>query len=118
MEERVGFESDGLRLAGILHLPETPQAESRAAFLVLRDRRRRGATRDTAPPQGVLVHPHPRERHAAESPPRPPAAAPPDRTQAEVDRLLDKISASGIESLTPAERRFLAETSRRLRDRD
>jgi membrane associated rhomboid family serine protease len=40
----------------------------------------------------------------------------PDRTQAEVDRVLDKISASGINSLTPAERRFLAEMSRRMRD--
>jgi len=103
---------------GVAHLAHLGGFGTGAAFLVLRDRRRRGATRDTAPPQGVLVHPHPRERHAAESPPRPPAAAAPDRTQAEVDRLLDKISASGIESLTPAERRFLAETSRRLRDRD
>jgi membrane associated rhomboid family serine protease len=41
----------------------------------------------------------------------------PDRTQAEVDRVLDKISASGINSLTPAERKFLAEMSRRMRDR-
>lgn len=40
----------------------------------------------------------------------------PDRTQAEVDRVLDKISASGINSLTPAERKFLAEMSRRMRD--
>lgn len=41
----------------------------------------------------------------------------PDRTQAEVDRVLDKISATGINSLTPAERKFLAEMSRRMRDR-
>ncbi|MBI3637563.1 MAG: alpha/beta fold hydrolase [Candidatus Rokubacteria bacterium] len=33
MEERVGFVSDGLRLAGVLHVPEVP--ERRAAFLVL-----------------------------------------------------------------------------------
>jgi membrane associated rhomboid family serine protease len=37
------------------------------------------------------------------------------RTSAEIDRVLDKISASGVESLTPAERRFLAEMSRRMR---
>ncbi|MFN2570058.1 MAG: rhomboid family intramembrane serine protease [Gemmatimonadales bacterium] len=34
---------------------------------------------------------------------------------AEIDRVLDKIIASGVESLTPAERQFLAEISRRLR---
>jgi len=34
MEERLSFTSDGLRLSGILHLPE-PRGERRAAFLVL-----------------------------------------------------------------------------------
>lgn len=33
----------------------------------------------------------------------------------EVDRVLDKISAHGLESLTPSERRLLDEVSRRLR---
>jgi membrane associated rhomboid family serine protease len=41
---------------------------------------------------------------------------PAERTQAEIDRVLDKISANGIASLTPAERKFLAEMSRRMRD--
>ncbi len=36
---------------------------------------------------------------------------------AEVDRLLDKISASGIDSLTAEERRFLEDMSRKLRHR-
>ena len=45
------------------------------------------------------------------------ATRPAERTQAEIDRVLDKISASGITSLTPAERKFLAEMSRRMRDR-
>ena len=36
-----------------------------------------------------------------------------DATDAELDRVLDKISATGIASLTPAERRFLDEMSRR-----
>ena len=40
-----------------------------------------------------------------------------DATQAEIDRVLDKISAKGIESLTPAERRFLTELSRKMRDK-
>jgi membrane associated rhomboid family serine protease len=35
--------------------------------------------------------------------------------QARIDRLLDKISATGIESLTPEERQLLAERSRQLR---
>ena len=43
------------------------------------------------------------------------AAAPHDgcHRYAELDRVLDKISATGIASLTPAERRFLDEMSRR-----
>jgi membrane associated rhomboid family serine protease len=42
---------------------------------------------------------------------------PPERDAAavEIDRVLDKISARGIESLTPAERKFLSETSRKMR---
>jgi membrane associated rhomboid family serine protease len=36
-----------------------------------------------------------------------------DPVAAEVDRVLDKISATGIESLTPEEKRFLAEVSKR-----
>jgi membrane associated rhomboid family serine protease len=39
-------------------------------------------------------------------------------SQAEVDRVLDKISATGMTSLTPAERKFLVEMSRRMRDRE
>jgi len=37
------------------------------------------------------------------------------RATAEIDRVLDKINASGVESLTPAERKFLTEISRRMR---
>ncbi|MGH7583573.1 MAG: rhomboid family intramembrane serine protease [Gemmatimonadales bacterium] len=39
----------------------------------------------------------------------------PDETT-EIDRVLDKISAQGIESLTPDERRFLDSVARRRRD--
>ena len=56
----------------------------------------------------------------AEAPPAPaprPRAAPPepDPAVAEMDRVLDKISAEGIHSLTPGEKRFLAEMSERKR---
>jgi hypothetical protein len=37
------------------------------------------------------------------------------RANAEIDRVLDKINASGVDSLTPAERKFLTEISRRMR---
>ena len=37
------------------------------------------------------------------------------RANAEIDRVLDKIIETGVESLTPAERKFLTEISRRLR---
>jgi len=67
----------------------------------------------------VLVTPVPRGRGARErggSAPQPkPRVAPDDRALAEVDRVLDKINASGIASLTPAERKFLFEMSRHLR---
>jgi rhomboid family protein len=62
----------------------------------------------------VLVHPARAARGSdAVAKPRRPERA--DRAQAEIDRVLDKISARGIESLTPAERRFLTETSRKMR---
>ena len=38
-----------------------------------------------------------------------------DTVAAEIDRVLDKISARGIDSLTPAERKFLAEMSGKMR---
>jgi hypothetical protein len=48
---------------------------------------------------------------------RPPAPRPAERArQDEIDVLLDKIAAQGIDSLTPEERRRLDEASRRLRD--
>ncbi|PYP94064.1 MAG: hypothetical protein DMD34_09920 [Gemmatimonadetes bacterium] len=62
----------------------------------------------------VLVHPG-RAARASDAP-KPPRRAARDPSQAEIDRVLDKISARGIDSLTPAERRFLAEMSRKMRD--
>jgi membrane associated rhomboid family serine protease len=45
--------------------------------------------------------------------PRARPRAEPDATSAELDRVLDKISAQGLASLTPTERRFLDEMSRK-----
>jgi membrane associated rhomboid family serine protease len=59
-------------------------------------------------------------RDAVPSQPRVTRSAPGTRSDdpqtAEVDRVLDKISAKGIESLTQEERRFLDEVSKRKRD--
>jgi membrane associated rhomboid family serine protease len=64
----------------------------------------------------VLVTPAPRGAERGASAPQPKRRpAPDDRAHAEIDRVLDKISASGIESLTAAERKFLFEMSRHLR---
>jgi hypothetical protein len=66
----------------------------------------------------VLVSQPPRaSRSGARSAmPRAPSYNEPDaRAKAETDRVLDKIIASGVDSLTPAERKFLTEVSRKLR---
>ncbi len=62
----------------------------------------------------VLVHPG-RAARGSDAPK--PRRLERDPAQTEIDRVLDKISARGIDSLTPAERRFLAEMSRKMRDR-
>ena len=60
-----------------------------------------------------------RSHRAKEAPaPRPRPSRPErgaDPATAEVDRVLDKISAQGLHSLTPEERRFLAEASEKKR---
>jgi len=88
-----------------------------AAFLYLRGgaltrglHRARPVAHDTA----VLVHPAAAQTARRASP----FGAGRRRTDAkvldEVDRVLDKISAGGLESLTPEERRFLDEMSKRF----
>ena len=90
-------------------------------FLWLKVRgRREGGWAAPAPASavpGVLVHPVPRAGRAAGTAGRARREGSGDRTQAELDRLLDKISAHGLDSLTPAERKFLAEMSGKMRDR-
>ena len=67
----------------------------------------------------VLVSQQPRVSRGGAVPPstqRTKSRGEPDaRANAEIDRVLDKIIATGVESLTPAERKFLTEISRRLR---
>jgi len=67
----------------------------------------------------VLVSQPPRVSRSSGIPPsaqRTKSRGEPDaRANAEIDRVLDKIIATGVESLTPAERKFLTEISRRLR---
>jgi membrane associated rhomboid family serine protease len=65
-------------------------------------------------PRAVLVHPSGQaERREAQAARRGRHGAD-AATLAEVDRVLDKISAGGLDSLTPEERRFLDEISRRF----
>ncbi|MEO6067404.1 MAG: rhomboid family intramembrane serine protease [Gemmatimonadales bacterium] len=49
---------------------------------------------------------------------RPPDHRPPaiDKAQAELDRVLDKISATGMGSLTPSERKYLDEVAKKKKD--
>jgi len=69
-----------------------------------------------APERGVLVHPAALTARRGAGTPKPGRARSPERSQAEIDRVLDKISASGLSSLTPAEQRFLKEMSKKMRD--
>ncbi len=80
----------------------------------------RGERRTRQPAESsVLVSQPPRVSHSGAIPPSTRAPKPRSgsdaRANAEIDRVLDKIIASGVESLTPAERKFLTEISRRLR---
>ena len=60
---------------------------------------------------GAFDSPEPRRRPSPV--PRARARKEADTSAAELDRVLDKISAEGLSSLTPSERRFLDEVSRR-----
>src|SRR3989441_1987954 len=75
-----------------------------------------GAAGGRTPRPGGLVHPAAREARGSDAGAKP-RAAKRHRGQAENDRVLHKISARGMGSLTPAERKFLAEMSRKMRDR-
>ena len=107
---------------GVAHLAHLGGAAAALLYLKSQDwrvaRAERHLRRVSEP--NVLVTPLPRAARgsapagAGGTKPRPGADA---RAHAEIDRVLDKISATGIESLTPAERKFLTEMSRRMRDK-
>ena len=101
---------------GVAHLAHLGGFATGFLYLKIGDwrlgRAERNLRRRTEP--SVLVHPG-RAARASDAP-KPPRRVERDPAQAEIDRVLDKISARGIDSLTPAERRFLAEMSRKMRD--
>ncbi len=109
----LGRASDGIAhfahlggfLAGLGYLRFGNALPSRTAVTVHRE------------PVRVLAHP---TAQSAEEEEEVPAQAPPARPPSpydEVDRVLDKISATGLESLSPKERKLLDEMSERLRKR-
>jgi hypothetical protein len=89
-----------------------------AAFLYLRGPGLLRLPRRRAPrPEGSVVLVHPSAAAAARRADpfgRRPRSGADAATLAEVDRVLDKISAGGLASLTPDERRFLDAMSRRF----
>lgn len=76
--------------------PKEPKSIVRRAVMAPMPVRQAGSITEVRP---TLARPEPREEYPEE----------------EVDRVLDKISASGIQSLTADERRFLDEVSQRKR---
>src|SRR5467141_1021458 len=106
---------------GIAHLAHLGGVATALLYLKGQDwramRSERGGRRVSE--SSVLVSQPPRVSRSGAIPPyaqRTKSRGDPDpRANAEIDRVLDKIIASGVDSLTPAERKFLAEISRRLR---
>jgi membrane associated rhomboid family serine protease len=88
-----------------------------AALLYLRGPAllRRSAAAPDAPSTAVLVHPFSTETARGLRPFGPRRGGADAKALAEVDRVLDKISAGGLSSLTPEERRFLDEMSKRFK---
>jgi membrane associated rhomboid family serine protease len=90
-----------------------------AGFLYLRGEAilRQGTSRTQVEPRRSLAPAltHPRAGQRRERATRSRADGGQPTRASEMNRLLDKISAGGIESLTPEERRFLNEMSRELR---
>jgi len=91
-------------VAGFLYLRAEAWFGDRPHAALVEDRR------SLAP---ALAQPRPAERHDRSQPPADEPAVPSQAS--EINRLLDKISAGGIDSLTSEERRFLNDVSRELR---
>jgi membrane associated rhomboid family serine protease len=104
---------------GVAHLAHLGGFGAGFLYLKAQDWRLARAERSLrrAAPPPALLHPATQAaRGGARPAPRPAGRAVRDATQAEIDRVLDKISATGMASLTPAERKFLVERSHRMRD--
>ena len=92
-----------------------------AAWLYVRASQRLRSPAPARPAErapAVLVHPSAGEvqrRRAAPEADQGPRHSAEAAVRAEVDRVLDKISERGLDSLTPEERRFLDEMSQRFR---
>lgn len=91
-----------------------------AAFLYLRGGQLLSRPRQPRPTErapAVLVRPGATDvvQQADFDAPSAPRRTPDATVKAEVDRVLDKISQRGLQSLTPEERRFLDEMSKRFR---
>lgn len=100
---------------GIAHIAHIGGLAAGLLFFRVQSLSRRGPVAPPRPVERVVMvqsgvpdasHPIP----AAPVPPRRRAGT--DSVAAEVDRVLDKISAQGLGSLTPAERRFLDEVAK------
>jgi membrane associated rhomboid family serine protease len=111
---------------GVAHLAHLGGFAAGFLVLTVQDLRLARAERHVrrASQPSVLVHPAARAarssrpdagRAGVPTRPRPRSG---DAPHAEIDRVLDKISAQGMGSLTPAERKFLAEMSRRMRGKE
>jgi rhomboid family protein len=104
---------------GIAHLAHLGGVAAALLYLKAQDWRATHASRDQRQmaESSVLVT-QPRRSNRASVPPsakQTRRSGPDARTNAEIDRVLDKINATGMESLTPAERKFLTEMSRKKR---
>lgn len=105
---------------GVAHLAHLGGVAAALLYLKAQDwrathRERRGLQMAES---SVLVTQPPRASRSSGVPPsanQTKRSAPDARAAAEVDRVLDKINATGMDSLTPAERKFLTEISRRKR---
>lgn len=112
----LGLLNPGDGVAHIAHL-----GGAAFGFLFFRFQRLAGPPRLPRPrvaERAVMVQSGSRKAEQVDTPvprPRRQARPEPDAIATETDRLLDKISGQGIASLTPAERRFLDEVSKRKR---
>jgi hypothetical protein len=102
----------------LAHLAHLGGVGTALLFLKAQEWRAERGDRRQAAESSVLVSQVPRVSRGGAIPPSARATKRSEtdaRATAEIDRVLDKINASGVESLTPAERKFLTEISRRMR---